>query len=131
MRGKAVFKRDCSSCHQLEGIGTSVGADLSAIRDRGLEAVLLNILDPNREVKPQFLTYVVVTDNGRILTGMITAETANSITLRRTDGTSETLLRAKIEEMKSTGISFMPEGLENQIDHQAMADLLAYLNSVR
>ena len=41
----------------------SVGADLAAIRDRGLEAVLLNILDPNREVKPQFLSYVLCTDD--------------------------------------------------------------------
>ena len=68
-----------------------------------------------------------MTDSGRILTGMITAETANSLTLRRADGTSETVLRIDIEELRSTGLSFMPEGLEKQIDVPAMADLLAYL----
>lgn len=130
-KGKAIFKKDCSACHQLEGVGTSIGADLAAIRDRGLEAVLLNILDPNREVKPQFLSYYLVTDAGRSITGMITAETANSITLRRADGTSETVLRIHIEELRSTGLSFMPEGLEKQIDVPAMADLLAYLNSIK
>jgi putative heme-binding domain-containing protein len=61
---------------------------------------------------------------------MITAETANGITLRRADGTSETLARIDIEEMRSTGVSFMPEGLEQQIDVAAMADLLAYLKSI-
>ena len=130
-RGKAVFKKECSACHQLEGVGNQVGADLNAIRDQGTEAVLLNILDPNREVKPQFLSYVLVTDAGRIVTGMITAETANSLTIRRADGTSETVLRIDIDELRSTGLSFMPEGLEKQIDVPAMADLLAYLNSIK
>ena len=95
------------------------------------QAVLLNILDPNREVQPQFLSYVLVTNTGRIITGMITAETANSITMQRVDGTSETVLRIHIEELRSTGLSFMPEGLEKQVDVQSMADLLAYLNSIK
>lgn len=130
-RGKAVFKKDCSACHRLEGVGETIGADLLGIRDRGLEAVMLNILDPNREVKPQFLSYFLAADSGRIVTGMITAETANSITIRRADGTSETILRVNIEELRSTGLSFMPEGLEKQIDTAAMADLLAYLSSIK
>jgi putative heme-binding domain-containing protein len=131
VRGKAVFKDVCSACHQLEGVGTQVGADLNAIRDRGTETILLNILDPNREVKPQFLSYVLVTDSGRSITGMISAETANSITIRRADGTTETILRIHIDEMRGTGLSFMPEGLEKLIDVPAMADLLAYLNSIK
>jgi hypothetical protein len=86
---------------------------------------------PHFPVKPQFLSYVLVTDAGRILTGMITAETANSITIRRADGTAETVLRVRIHELRSTGLSFMPEGLEKQIDVPTMADLLAYLNSIK
>jgi putative heme-binding domain-containing protein len=129
-RGKALFKTHCSSCHRLESVGESVGADLTAIRDRGVESVLLNILDPNREVKPQYQSYVVVTTSGRIVTGMITAESANSLTIRRPDAGEETLLRLQVEELRSTGLSYMPEGLEKQIDVAAMADLLAYLNSV-
>jgi putative heme-binding domain-containing protein len=130
-RGKAVFQKVCSVCHQLEGVGTQVGADLNAIRDQGTETILLNILDPNREVKPSFLSYVLVTNAGRTLTGLINAETANSLTLRRADGTSETVLRTDIDELRSTGLSFMPEGLEKQIDVPAMADLLTYLKSIK
>jgi putative membrane-bound dehydrogenase-like protein len=130
-RGKEVFKANCSTCHRLEGVGQQVGADISAIRDRGLETVLLNILDPNREVMPQFLSYVLVTKSGRILTGIITAETANSLTIRQPDGRDETVLRIHIDELRSTGLSYMPEGLEKQIDVPAMADLLAYLNSIK
>ena len=130
-RGKDVFKAQCSSCHRLEGVGQQVGAELSAVRDRGLDAVLLNILDPNREVMPQFLSYVLVTTSGRVLTGMITVETTNSLTIRQPDGHEETVLRLQIDELRSTGLSYMPEGLEKQIDVPAMADLLAYLNSVK
>jgi putative membrane-bound dehydrogenase-like protein len=130
-RGKEVFKSQCSTCHRLEGVGQQVGADLAAVRDRGMEAVLLNILDPNREVLPQFLSYVVVTKIGRVITGMIAVETATSLTIRQPDGREETVLRLHIDELRSTGLSYMPEGFEQQIDIPAMADLLAYLNSVR
>src|SRR5262249_52228048 len=130
-RGKEVFKQACSACHQLEGVGTQVGADLNAIRDQATESILINILDPNREVKPQFLSYSLVTGDGRLLTGMIAAETPNSLTIRRADGTTETVLRIHIDDLRSTGMSFMPEGLEKLIDVPAMADLLAYLKSVK
>jgi putative membrane-bound dehydrogenase-like protein len=129
--GKELFKKNCAACHRLEGVGEQVGADITGIKDRGPEFMLLNILDPNREVLPKFITYYVVTDSGRTLTGMITAETATSITIRRPDSTSETILRVNIEELRSTGMSFMPEGLEKSINHQEMADLLAYLMSIR
>ena len=62
---------------------------------------------------------------------MIASETATSITLRRPDGTSETVLRINIDELRSTGLSFMPEGLEKQINLQGMADLIAYLNTIK
>ena len=130
-KGKEVFKKVCSACHRLENIGTSVGADLNGIRNRGLPAVLLNILDPNREVKPKYLTYVLIDVKGRATTGMITSENANSITLQKPDGTNTTILRTEIEVLQSTGLSFMPEGLEKQVSKQQMADLLSYLNALQ
>jgi putative heme-binding domain-containing protein len=130
-KGKAAFKTHCSACHQLDGVGAEVGADLKAIRDRGMEAVLLNIIDPNREVKPQFLAYTAELKNMRVVTGMITAETANGLTIRRADGMSEPISRADVENLRSLGVSYMPEGIEKMIDVPGMADLLAYLNSIK
>jgi putative membrane-bound dehydrogenase-like protein len=130
-KGKLVFKNNCSSCHKLEGVGEEVGADIKAIRDRGLEGVLLAIVDPNREVKPQYLTYAVQTKAGRQVTGLVTAETATGLTIRRADGVSENISRTDVESLRSLGLSYMPEGLEKQIDIPAMADLLAYLNSIK
>ena len=129
-RGKSLFKKTCSACHQLEGVGTAVGADLNGVRTQGPASLLLNILDPNRSVKPKFLTYVVQTNDGRVLSGLIRSESSNTITLRQPDGKEMTLQRVDIESMRSTRLSFMPEGLEKQLDQQAIADLLAYLSKV-
>ena len=74
---------------------------------------------------------MIVDLNGRTVTGMISDESANSITVRKPDGTSTTILRSEIDLLKSTGLSFMPEGLEKQINKQQMADLLSYLNSLQ
>ena len=130
-RGKGIFKQVCSACHRLEGVGTALGADLRAIRNRGLPAVLLNILDPNREVKPKYLAYILTTQDGRVITGMIESESANSLLLRRPDGVQVEVSRAEVDQLQSTGLSFMPEGLEKQLDLDKMADLLAYLDSIR
>ena len=73
----------------------------------------------------------MVTDDGRSITGMIAAETANSIILKRAEGESDTVLRAKIDELVDTGVSIMPEGLEKQLTKQDMADLIDYLMSIK
>jgi putative heme-binding domain-containing protein len=126
-RGREVFTKTCASCHRLQGVGHEIGPNLAAMKARGAEAILLNVLDPNREVNPQYLTYAVLTTDGRQLTGILAAETATSITLKRADNASDTVLRIDIEQLRSTGMSLMPEGLEKQIDQAAMADLIAYL----
>lgn len=129
-RGKQVFTKICAACHQFGGMGHAIGPNLATMRNRGPEAVLTNVLAPNQEVNPQYVNYVVSTIDGRQLTGMIAAETATSVTLKRAENQSDTVLRIDIEEMRGTGASLMPEGMEKQIDQQSMADLLEYLKSV-
>jgi putative heme-binding domain-containing protein len=126
-RGKQSFTKTCAACHKVGTIGNDIGPNLAAMKARGPEAILLNVLDPNREVNPQYLNYAVMTTDGRQLTGLIAAETATSITLKRADNATDSILRIDIEQLKSTGMSLMPEGLEKQIDHAGMADLLTFL----
>ncbi len=130
-RGKALFKKVCAACHRVEGVGHEIGPSLAALQGRGPDTILLNVLDPNREVNPQYVNYVVVTKDGRQFTGMVAAETATSVTLKRAENLTDTLLRIDIEQMRSTGLSLMPEGLEQQVDRQGMADLIAYVMNVR
>jgi putative heme-binding domain-containing protein len=130
-RGKASFQKICAACHRVEGVGYEIGANLATLKNRGAEAILVNVLDPNREVNPQYVNYVLVTDDGRTLTGTIAAETATSVTLKRAEGATDTVLRVNIEELTSTGQSIMPEGLEKQLDAQGLADVIAYLMQVK
>jgi len=127
--GKQVFAKICAACHKFGGVGHEIGPNLAAMKARGPEAILVNVLDPNREVNPQYLSYAVRLLDGRTLSGMISAETATGVTLRRAENLSDTILRIDIDQLKSTGLSLMPEGMERQIDKQTMADLLEYLKT--
>jgi len=129
-RGKEVFKKICAACHQVQGVGHATGPNLAAMKNRGPDSILVNVFDPNREVNPQYLNYTLVTTDGRTLTGMITSETATSVTLKRAENAGDTVLRIDIDLLRSSGMSLMPEGLEKQIDRQAMADLLTYLKEI-
>jgi putative heme-binding domain-containing protein len=125
--GEAIFVRECMTCHKLGPRGNMVGPNLSSIRRKTAEEVLLHVIDPNREVAPDFIEYNVSLRDGRTLSGLIASETANSVTLRRAEGVEETVLRTNIEAIASTGKSLMPEGMETRIKPQEMADLLAFL----
>ncbi|MFH1924840.1 MAG: c-type cytochrome [Planctomycetota bacterium] len=129
-RGQDVFKRECSKCHLLEGVGVELGLPLDTIGNRGPETILMSVLDPNREVNPSYLNYIVITDEGLSITGMITSETATSITLKRAEGETDTVLRANIDELENTGQSIMPEGQEKLMTKEEMADVIAYLMSL-
>jgi putative heme-binding domain-containing protein len=130
-RGKATFQKICAACHRADGVGHEIGPNLATVKNRGAEFILFNVLDPSREVNPQYVNYMAVTDDGRTLSGMIATETATSITLKRAENATDTILRANLEELRSTGLSIMPEGLEKQIDRQTMADVIAYLLTLK
>ena len=130
-RGKAVFKRVCASCHRLENVGNEVGPDLlSALKTKTPEALLSDVFDPSKEVDSRFVNYLVTMRDGRSLTGMIAAESANSITLRRAEKAEDTVLRNQIEQVAATSKSLMPENLEAQLTRQDFADVVAYLLQV-
>jgi putative heme-binding domain-containing protein len=131
-RGKAVFKKSCATCHRLENEGVEVGADLQSIlRNKAPETLLVDILDPSREVDPRFIEYLVTLKSGKVVSGLIAAETATSVTLRRAEKAEDTILRNQIESIQATTRSLMPEGLEMQLSRQDVADVIAYLQSQR
>jgi putative membrane-bound dehydrogenase-like protein len=126
-RGRKIYERVCSACHKRGDLGKSIGPPLNDTARRPAETLLIDILAPNRQLKPLFQNYVVHTSDGRVYNGMISEETSNAVRLQQSDGTSREVLRIQIETLKSTGVSFMPEGLEKTINEQAMADLLKFL----
>jgi putative membrane-bound dehydrogenase-like protein len=126
-RGKAVFTKRCATCHQLDGVGHVVGPDLGSVANKSPAALLIAILDPNQAVDTRYVQYLASTRDGRVFTGILASEAANSITLRAQDGKDQVLLRRDLEELQSTGKSLMPEGLEKDLSRQDLADVIAYL----
>ncbi len=92
---------------------------------------MIHILDPNREVPADYVNYNVATTDGRVVSGLIAEETANAVTLKRAEGATDVIPRARIESIASTGLSLMPEGLEKGLAPQDLADLIAYLRSIQ
>lgn len=70
---------------------------------------------------------MVTSTSGRSAAGLLSAETASSITLLAAEGKTESLLRTDIEELRSTGRSMMPDGLEKDLSPQGLADLIEYV----
>ncbi len=130
-RGKLVFQKNCAICHQVAGVGTQVGPDIADTRVKTREQLLQDILDPNSAIDGNYISYVVSTKSGQVLAGLISAETATSLTLKRAEGQSDVILRSEIAEIQSTGLSLMPEGLETTIDPAAMNDLVRFLKDWR
>jgi putative membrane-bound dehydrogenase-like protein len=130
-RGREVFRKVCATCHRAEGHGVDVGPNLATVAGRPADNLLVHILDPNREVAAPYLNYTVATTDGRVLTGLIADESANSVTLKRAEGVADVVPRDRIEAIKSTGISLMPEGLEKGLEPRDLADLIAFVQTIQ
>ncbi|MFN9827434.1 MAG: c-type cytochrome, partial [Planctomyces sp.] len=126
-RGALVFERTCSKCHRIGGLGHNVGPDISDTRARAADALLYDILDPNRRVDPQYTEYIVVTKDGQLLNGLLVSETPATLTLKQPEGRQVAVDRSEIEELRSSNRSLMPEGIEKDVTVQQMADVLAFL----
>ncbi|HVW00936.1 MAG TPA: c-type cytochrome, partial [Planctomycetaceae bacterium] len=128
-RGTQLFAKSCAQCHRLKEVGHAVGPDLAALTDKSPESLLVAMLDPNRAVESKFLAYTAVTRDGKSASGMLASETGGSITLVGPEAKSVTIPRDELEELVSSSKSLMPEGIENDLKPQDIADLLAMLRA--
>ena len=125
--GSQLFLKRCAQCHKLGDIGHVVGPDLMSLTDKSAEAIVTAVLDPNRAVETKFTTFTAVTKTGITHSGILSSETANSLTLRAAEGKEITLLRNEIEELQSSTKSLMPEGLERELNPYDAAALVTYI----
>ncbi len=129
-KGAAIFRQNCASCHRFREEGIAVGPDLGALANKSPQTLLAAILDPNRAVEARYVNYTAATRDDREVTGIITAESPSSVTLRAAGGIEETLLRNDLRELSSSGLSLMPEGFERVMTPQDLADLIGYLGTL-
>lgn len=130
-RGRQLFEKNCSICHRIGKIGVEIGPDIADSRTRQPAALLTDILNPNRAIDANYVSYSLITTQGKTITGIIAAETASSITLKQAENKRVSVLRQDIEEVISNGISLMPEGLEKNLNVQQMADLISFIKNWR
>ena len=127
VKGKHVFQKACFTCHKTKGIGFDVGPPLSDVAIKPAEALLTDILDPNRMVEDRWASYQIELKDGSTKFGIISSENSESIILKLPGGTSETIPRSDIKKISSNGMSLMPVGLEGVISIEEMSDLISFL----
>jgi putative heme-binding domain-containing protein len=127
-RGRKVFDDNCARCHMPRRAAGRVGPDLSGINNKTKEELLTSILDPSYAIEPRFVNYVVTTRDGRMYDGVIANETPSAIMLRGgSEEGDQAVLRKNVAEIRASSVSLMPDGLEEQLSVQDVADLIAYL----
>ena len=130
-QGRAVFAQHCATCHRLDNTGGAVGPDLSDLRTKSREQVLEAILKPNAAIDAAYIATVALRDDGRVVQGIVVAETDAAVTLRGSDGRDVSLLRSELDAITPTGRSLMPERFDRTIDAASMGDLVHYLKTWR
>lgn len=126
-KGRKHFTERCAACHRLAGEGFLLGPDLTSVRGNGREKLLISIVDPNREVLPQYISYDVETKEEESVFGVIAAESSTSVTVRQAYGKETVVPRTAIAGIRSQGQSLMPEELEAALTPQDMANLLEFV----
>jgi putative membrane-bound dehydrogenase-like protein len=130
-RGRHVFRESCAACHQVrEQDGIAFGPDLATVRHWSPPALMSKILDPNRSIANGYEMWLIERRDGTGIAGVIAEESSGSVTVRNAGGEEMMIPRSQIESIGATNVSAMPSGLENEIDPQQMADLIAFIRSL-
>ena len=125
--GKELFEKNCIVCHKFGDKGKDAGPNLTGVGLHGDSVLLTHILDPNRVVEGNFISYNVLTKKDEEYTGLIKSENSEKVVLKNLEGEVE-IRRADIVSMKSSGLSLMPEGLE-AFGEKNIRDIVGYLTA--
>ena len=132
-RGEQVFRRadvSCLKCHAIHRAGGQVGPDLSNVgRISPVDYIVNSVLNPNLAIKEAFVTRVIETSDGRIVTGVAVDRDANRVVLRTADGKTVTIPVADIDT-EEEGKSLMPQGLTKFLTQQEFFDLAKFVSEL-
>lgn len=128
--GAALFRKSCANCHRMYGEGGKIGPDLTGSNRNNLDYLLSNIIDPSAVVPKQFTVSTIVLKSGRIVNGVVVAETNSTVSVQ-TDKELKVIPLADIDERVRTNKSLMPDGLLDPLSETQVRDLIAYLQHRR
>jgi putative heme-binding domain-containing protein len=131
--GRELFRAQaCIHCHTYANGQRPKGPHLVDIGKRATtEELLTSILNPGKIIAQGFDTWSFLLDDGRVFTGFVALESAETVTIRQTDGLPQEFPRDAIDERIKQEVSMMPNGIVNNLTPEQLADLVAYLRSLR
>ena len=131
-RGRELFRaQSCVNCHTFANGQQPKGPHLVDIGRRyKKEELVESIVDPGRKIAQGFDTWSFVMASGKVETGFVVLESAESVIIRRTDGLSQELLQDDIDDRVKQSTSMMPKGIVGNLTSEQLADLIAYLQSL-
>jgi putative heme-binding domain-containing protein len=130
-RGRLQFTKHCAAWHQVQGQGAVVGPQLDGVGNRGLERILEDVLDPNRNLDAAFHVSVLALNDGRVLTGLFRRKEGKSLVFAANDGKEFSVLEADIDEHHKSRLSIMPDNMSTVLPPADFNDLIKYLLSLR
>ncbi|MBI3823041.1 MAG: c-type cytochrome [Planctomycetes bacterium] len=125
--GKKIFQKHCANCHQIAGQGAKIGPNLDGIGARGLERLLEDVLDPNRNVDQAFRTTVITTKDGKTVTGLFLREEGKIVILADNLGKEVRIDKAMIDDRALSPLSPMPANVAEIMTEPEFHHLMAYL----
>jgi putative membrane-bound dehydrogenase-like protein len=132
-RGKTLFARQsCRACHTDADGQTPRGPHLVDIGKRYSAAELVEaILKPSARIAQGYEAYSFATADGRVVSGFVVSESGATVQVRDASGMLHQLKRTEIEERKRQDPSIMPEGIAASLTPEELADVVAYLQSLK
>ena len=129
--GKSLFKQHCAGCHRIGQTGINIGPDISDSRNTSKASLLTAILDPNRAVDNNYFRRSILTSDGQVIGGIVTGETAQTLTIVTEQAKRVVVLKSDIEYDRTLRRSLMPEGFETQLSKQQLANIIGYIKNWR
>ncbi len=129
--GEMLFGKHCAACHQIANKGAKIGPQLDGIGSRGLDRLLEDMLDPNRNVDQAFRQTTLALKNGQLVNGLLLREEGVLLVLADQQGKEVRIAKDQVEEKSISPVSPMPAGFVDQLSNAEFADLMAYLLSVQ
>lgn len=127
--GQKLYQQHCANCHQESKQSVALAPALNGAGAKGAAYLIENIVDPNAVVGRDFQARLILTREGRVVTGLVIEETATAVTVRTATAT-ETISTEEIEEIRVSDQSFMPSGLLDNLEERQKIELLKYLMSM-
>ncbi|HLN28528.1 MAG TPA: PVC-type heme-binding CxxCH protein [Gemmataceae bacterium] len=129
--GARIFEKSCAICHQIAGKGAKVGPQLDGVGNRGLDRLLEDVIDPNRNIDQAFRSTMLLLKNGQTVSGLVLREEGEVLVLADAQGKDVRVPKNTVEERTVSQLSPMPANLVDQIAEPDFYHLLAYLLAQR